>query len=204
MEDSAFFIHSRITHGQAPGSLRAAHPTCPTPPPSVCWSRAGSGWPHRMLSGITARVAYIDEYRGLAFESAEGDRLAAAMGDNDVAFLGAHGVIVTGPHGLGCLRRPLLPGTGLPIPVHRSIFRTAATRNSGVHRQGSGSGDAIGSGDHARSALPGHPAHPGPGRTGVCPVAATVGASVGSEAVPLIAFDPNDCDSGGKHQEAGS
>ena len=43
------------------------------------------------------RVAYIDEYRGLAFEGSEGDRLAAAMGDNDVAFLGAHGVIVTGP-----------------------------------------------------------------------------------------------------------
>src|SRR3546814_20472307 len=43
------------------------------------------------------RIAYEDEYAGLALDSSEGDRLAAALGDRSIAFLAAHGVIVTGP-----------------------------------------------------------------------------------------------------------
>src|SRR3546814_12882628 len=43
------------------------------------------------------RIAYEDEYAGLALDSSEGDRLAAALGNRSIAFLAAHGVIVTGP-----------------------------------------------------------------------------------------------------------
>ena len=43
------------------------------------------------------RVAYLDDYEGLAFDGAEGDRMAAALGDKTVLFLGHHGVIVTSP-----------------------------------------------------------------------------------------------------------
>lgn len=43
------------------------------------------------------RIAYLDDYEGLALDHTEGDRMAAAMGDKSVLFLGHHGVIVTGP-----------------------------------------------------------------------------------------------------------
>jgi len=42
------------------------------------------------------RIAYDDDYRGLALDAAEGDRMAACMGDKPVLFLANHGVIVAG------------------------------------------------------------------------------------------------------------
>jgi ribulose-5-phosphate 4-epimerase/fuculose-1-phosphate aldolase len=44
------------------------------------------------------RVAYDDDYNGLACDAAEGDRMAAKMGDKPVLFLANHGVIVTAPN----------------------------------------------------------------------------------------------------------
>ncbi|MBU3739854.1 MAG: aldolase [Rhodoferax sp.] len=43
------------------------------------------------------RVAVDADYRGLALDAAEGERIARAMGTADVAFLGNHGVVVCGP-----------------------------------------------------------------------------------------------------------
>jgi ribulose-5-phosphate 4-epimerase/fuculose-1-phosphate aldolase len=42
------------------------------------------------------RVAYDDEYNGLALDIAEGERMGRVVGDADVLFLANHGVIVTG------------------------------------------------------------------------------------------------------------
>ncbi len=41
-------------------------------------------------------IAYDEEYNGLAYDDAEGDRLAAVLGDKRILFLAHHGVIVTG------------------------------------------------------------------------------------------------------------
>ena len=41
------------------------------------------------------RIAYDDEYRGLALDDAEGDRICAALADHHILFLSNHGVIVT-------------------------------------------------------------------------------------------------------------
>ena len=47
--------------------------------------------------GFLDRVAYDDEYIGLAFDPAEGKRLAAVLGPhNKVLFMGNHGVLVVG------------------------------------------------------------------------------------------------------------
>jgi ribulose-5-phosphate 4-epimerase/fuculose-1-phosphate aldolase len=42
------------------------------------------------------RIAYDDNYNGLALDESEGDRLTAALGDRDILFLANHGVIVAG------------------------------------------------------------------------------------------------------------
>jgi ribulose-5-phosphate 4-epimerase/fuculose-1-phosphate aldolase len=46
--------------------------------------------------GFLDRVAYDHEYTGLAFDPAEGERLARVLGHNKVLFMANHGVIVTG------------------------------------------------------------------------------------------------------------
>jgi ribulose-5-phosphate 4-epimerase/fuculose-1-phosphate aldolase len=43
------------------------------------------------------RVAYDDDYEGLALDASEGDRLAARLGNASALLLASHGVIVTGP-----------------------------------------------------------------------------------------------------------
>jgi len=42
------------------------------------------------------RIAYDDEYNGLALDRNEGDRIASKMGNSSVLFMACHGVIVTG------------------------------------------------------------------------------------------------------------
>jgi ribulose-5-phosphate 4-epimerase/fuculose-1-phosphate aldolase len=44
-----------------------------------------------------ARTAVDERYNGLALDTSEGDRIAAALGDADVLLLKNHGVIVTAP-----------------------------------------------------------------------------------------------------------
>jgi len=42
------------------------------------------------------RIAYDDEYNGLALDTNEGDRVASKMGEASILFMACHGVIVTG------------------------------------------------------------------------------------------------------------
>ena len=42
------------------------------------------------------RLAYDDEYNGVALSVKEGDRLAAKLGNKSALMMGSHGVIVTG------------------------------------------------------------------------------------------------------------
>jgi ribulose-5-phosphate 4-epimerase/fuculose-1-phosphate aldolase len=42
------------------------------------------------------RIAYDDEYGGLALDGREGDRIAAKLGNASALMLASHGVIVTG------------------------------------------------------------------------------------------------------------
>ncbi len=46
--------------------------------------------------GFYGRIAYDDDYTGLAFNTAEGDRLARVMGDADILLMANHGVMVAG------------------------------------------------------------------------------------------------------------
>jgi ribulose-5-phosphate 4-epimerase/fuculose-1-phosphate aldolase len=42
------------------------------------------------------RIAYDEQYGGVALSNDEGDRMCRALGDKDILFLRNHGVIVTG------------------------------------------------------------------------------------------------------------
>ena len=44
------------------------------------------------------RIAYDGDYRGVALEEDEGDRVARAMDGTDILVMGNHGVMVGGPH----------------------------------------------------------------------------------------------------------
>jgi ribulose-5-phosphate 4-epimerase/fuculose-1-phosphate aldolase len=72
------------------------------------------------------RIAYDDDYGGLALDATEGDRIASALGDKEIMFMANHGVFTAGP-GVGaafddlyyleraCQNQVLAMSTGAPL-----------------------------------------------------------------------------------------
>ena len=96
VETSAFCIHSRV-HLNAPHATVVLHTHMPyatsltlleDPELKMCEQNA------LMFDG---RMAYDDEYDGLAHATEEGDRLARKLGNRSVLMMASHGVLVTGP-----------------------------------------------------------------------------------------------------------
>ena len=96
VEASAFCIHSRV-HVNVPSAVVVLHTHMPyttsltlleDPEIRMCEQNA------LMFDG---RVAYDDEYDGLAHATEEGDRLARKIGNRSVLMMASHGVLVTGP-----------------------------------------------------------------------------------------------------------
>jgi ribulose-5-phosphate 4-epimerase/fuculose-1-phosphate aldolase len=96
VELSAFFIHGRIHQGnKAAQVVLHTHMPYATALTSIkdgriemCTQNAFRYW---------SRIAYDDDYRGVALSAAEGDRMCQSLGDKDILFLRNHGVIVSGP-----------------------------------------------------------------------------------------------------------
>jgi ribulose-5-phosphate 4-epimerase/fuculose-1-phosphate aldolase len=95
VEDTAFFIHSRL-HLRHPRARAVLH----THMPYATALTVIEGGRLEMVSQnalqFAGRIAYLDDYEGLALDNSEGDRMAEAMGEKTILFLGHHGVIVTG------------------------------------------------------------------------------------------------------------
>ena len=51
---------------------------------------------------MTKRIAYDDEYEGLALDAEEGDRLAHKMGNRSLLMMASHGVLAVGPSVAEC------------------------------------------------------------------------------------------------------
>ena len=93
------------------------------------------------------RVAVDAHYNGLALDTAEGERIAAAMGDADVVFLGNHGVVVCGEHVAwayddlyylerACMAQVLAQSSGRPlVPVADALARRVGEQARGERRQ---------------------------------------------------------------------
>jgi ribulose-5-phosphate 4-epimerase/fuculose-1-phosphate aldolase len=96
VEASAFFIHGRIHRGNRRAAVVLhTHMPYTTALTSIrdgriemCTQNAFRYW---------NRIAYDEDYSGVALSHDEGDRMCRALGDKDILLLRNHGVIVTGP-----------------------------------------------------------------------------------------------------------
>lgn len=96
VEDTAFFIHAPL-HRMNPRARAVLHTHMPYATALTVIERGRLEMVSQNALQFAGRIAYLDEYEGLALDPSEGERMARAMGDRTVLFLGHHGVIVTGP-----------------------------------------------------------------------------------------------------------
>ncbi len=96
VEDTAFFIHAPL-HRNNPRARAVLHTHMPYATALTIIERGRLEMVSQNALQFFGRVAYLDDYEGLALDNSEGDRMAAALGDRSILFLGHHGVIVTGP-----------------------------------------------------------------------------------------------------------
>lgn len=95
-EPTAFFIHWRIHRG-APHARVVLHTHMPWTTTLACLQEDCEILPiSQSALGFYDRVAYDNEYNGLALDDAEGDRMMAALGNKPILMLANHGVVVCG------------------------------------------------------------------------------------------------------------
>ena len=99
VEDTAFFIHSRI-HLGAPHAVAVLHTHMPYTTALTLLEDGRLEMCEQTALSFQGRVAYDGDYEGLALDGAEGDRLAKRIGNRSVLFMAGHGIIVTG-HTIG-------------------------------------------------------------------------------------------------------
>jgi len=145
-EPTAFFIHWRL-HKHASQAACVLHTHMPFAT-SLTSIEDGRLLPVNQNSLMFHdRVAYDDDYNGLALDQAEGDRMCAALGDRSVLFLANHGVVVTGASVAeafndlyylerACMTQVLAMSTGRPLKlVDEAIARKTARQIAGDRTQ---------------------------------------------------------------------
>ena len=95
VEDSAFFIHSKI-HLAAPQAKVVMHSHMPYATALTLLKEGRLEMCEQNALMFDGRIAYDDEYNGLALDANEGIRMASKLGNHSVLFLASHGVVVTG------------------------------------------------------------------------------------------------------------
>jgi ribulose-5-phosphate 4-epimerase/fuculose-1-phosphate aldolase len=96
VEDTAFYIHSRV-HNAAPHAVCVLHTHMPYATALTLLEGGRLEMCEQNALMFDERIAYDDEYGGLALDGGEGDRLAAKLGNRSVLMMASHGVLVTGP-----------------------------------------------------------------------------------------------------------
>lgn len=95
-EPTALFIHARIHRG-APHARAILHTHMPYATAITLLDDGRLEPVSQTAMGLYKRIAYDDQYSGLALDDREGDRMLAALGKKDILFLANHGVLITGP-----------------------------------------------------------------------------------------------------------
>ena len=93
-EATAFFIHARIHRGNTRANC-VLHTHMPQATALTTLANGRLDWISQTSVKFYDRVAYYDQYNGLALDDEEGDRVCDALGDKAVLFLANHGVVVT-------------------------------------------------------------------------------------------------------------
>lgn len=96
VERTAAVLHGRV-HGAVPQAACVLHTHMPYATALMCTE--GARLEHLTIAGLrfVNRVAYDDEFGGIALDWEEGDRVAAKLGNHSVLMMANHGVMVTGP-----------------------------------------------------------------------------------------------------------
>ena len=136
VEPTAFFIHGAM-HRSKPSAKCVLHTHMPYATTLTVVHDGRLEWVSQNSLKFYDRVAYDDQYNGLALDEAEGERMCAMAKDADVLFLANHGVIVCGPTVAAafddlyyleraCMLQVLAMGTGKPLRVvpERTAMKT--------------------------------------------------------------------------------
>jgi len=127
VEPTAFFIHSAIHRGKANAAC-VMHTHMPYATTLTVVHGGRLEWASQTSLKFHNRVAYDENYNGLALDDAEGVRMCAQLGNADVLFLANHGIIVCGPSVTAafddlyyleraCMLQVLAHGTGRPLRI---------------------------------------------------------------------------------------
>jgi ribulose-5-phosphate 4-epimerase/fuculose-1-phosphate aldolase len=95
LEPTAFFIHSHI-HRANPQARCVMHTHMPFATALTLVAGGRVEWCNQNALRYWGRIAYDDEYNGVALDDAEGRRIAAGLKGRDVMFMASHGVTVVG------------------------------------------------------------------------------------------------------------
>jgi len=96
VEATAFYIHGAL-HRHLPRARVVLHTHMPHATALTTLEDPTLEPISQTALGFYGRIAYDGDYNGLALDTEEGERIAAAMGDKPVALLANHGVVVTAP-----------------------------------------------------------------------------------------------------------
>jgi len=142
VEPTAFFIHGAIHRGKPTAKcVLHTHMRYATTLTVIHGGRLE--WVSQNSLKFHARVAYDDDYSGLALDEDEGARMCAQLAQADVIFLANHGVIVTGPTMAAafddlyyleraCMLQVLAMSTGRPL---RTVSETVAAKTGRQMRE---------------------------------------------------------------------
>lgn len=95
VEPTAFFIHSRV-HLAAPQAVCVLHTHMPYATALTLREHGRLAMCEQNALIFYGRLAYDEDYGGLALDGSEGDRIAAQLGNASALMLASHGVVVTG------------------------------------------------------------------------------------------------------------
>jgi ribulose-5-phosphate 4-epimerase/fuculose-1-phosphate aldolase len=95
IEKTAFYIH-RAVHAARPEVQAAFHTHMPFITALSCVEGGRLEPIHQNAARFTGRIAYDDDFQGLALDDDEGERIARQLGDKQVLVMANHGVLVTG------------------------------------------------------------------------------------------------------------
>lgn len=96
VEDTALHIHIQ-GHRAKPEAVCILHTHMPYATALTCLKEGRLKFIHQNHLRYYGRVAYDDDYQGLALDSNEGQRIGAAFQQGDIVFMKHHGVVVCGP-----------------------------------------------------------------------------------------------------------
>jgi ribulose-5-phosphate 4-epimerase/fuculose-1-phosphate aldolase len=127
VEPTAFFIHGAM-HRSKPSARCVMHTHMPYATTLTVVHGGRLEWASQNSLKFHGRVAYDDNYNGLALDEAEGERMCALGKEADVLFLANHGIIVSGPTVAAawddlyyleraCMLQVLAMGTGKPLRI---------------------------------------------------------------------------------------